>query len=152
VSRPIFTILLHLAALAAGSQAAAQDGARGGADAADAKVDAAIAATKQTYGPPPPQKRCGAAAKGEIVVCGIDRGEDQRIPSTATSDPTSREALYDGLPRAPQLDRGSCKGEGGCMSFGYAPPPIYYIDIKALPEAPAGSDAELIAKGEKAEP
>ena len=122
-------------------------------DAADAKVDAAIAATKQAYGPPPPQRRCGVAAtNGEIVVCAADRGEDQRIPSTADSNPTSREALYDGLPRAPQLDRGSCKGEGGCMSFGYAPPPIYYIDIKALPEAPAGSDADLIARGEKAEP
>ena len=122
-------------------------------DAADAKVDAAIAATKQAYGPPPPQRRCGVpAANGEIVVCGIDRGEDQRIPSTTESNPTSREALYDGLPRAPQLDRGSCKGQGGCMSFGYAPPPIYYNDLKALPEAPAGSDADLIARGEKAEP
>ena len=85
-------------------------------DAADAKVDAAIAATMQAYGPPPPQRRCGVpATNGEIVVCGIDRGEDQRIPSTTDSNPTSREALYDELPRAPQLDRGSCKGQGGCM-------------------------------------
>ena len=122
-------------------------------DATDAKVDAAIAATRQVYGPPPPKRRCGvAAANGEIVVCAPDRGEDQRIPSTTDSNPTSREALYDGLPRAPQLDRGSCKGQPGCQSFGYAPPPIYYIDLKALPEAPAGSDADLIARGEKAEP
>ena len=122
-------------------------------DATDAKVDAAIAATKQIYGPPPPKRGCGAAASnGEIVVCAPDHGEDQRIPSTATSDPTSHEALYDGLPRAPQLDRGSCKGQAGCQAFGYAPPPIYYIDLKAIPEAPAGSDADLIAKGEKAEP
>ena len=122
-------------------------------DATDVKVSEAIAATRQAYGPPSPQRRCGVAAgNGEIVVCAPDRGEDQRIPSTSDSNPTSREALYDGLPRAPQLDRGSCKGQPGCQSFGYAPPPIYYIDLKALPEAPAGSDADLIARGEKAEP
>ncbi len=121
-------------------------------DATDRKVNEAIASAKQSYGPPAPQRGCGVpATNGEIVVCAPDRGEDQRIPSTASSNPTSREALNDGLPRAPQLDRGSCKGEGGCMSFGYAPPPIYYIDLKAIPEAPEGSDADLIAKGEKAE-
>lgn len=124
------------------------------------------------YGPPPPPPSeqevsagvlvsTGSATSGrqgcrrsadsqEIVVC-IDRGEDQRIPSTAESDPTSHEALYDGVPRAPQLDRGSCKGQPGCMIGGWAPPPVYYIDVKALPQAPKGSDADLIAKGEKAE-
>ena len=145
MSRLIFTLLLLLAGIAP-AFAHAQD-------ATDRKVEAAIAATKQAYGPPVPQRHCGApSSNGEIVVCAADHGEDQRIPSTAASDPGSHQALYDGLPRAPQLDRGSCKGQAGCQAFGYAPPPIYYIDLKAIPEAPAGSDADLIAKGEKAEP
>jgi hypothetical protein len=146
VSRAIIAILLHLTCIGFASQAAAQD-------AADGRVAEVIAATKQVYGPAAPARRCGVpAANGEIVVCGPDRGEDQRIPSTAASDPTSREALNDGLPRAPQLDRGSCKGQAGCMGFGSVAPPILYIDLKAIPDAPEGSDADLIAKGEKAEP
>lgn len=97
------------------------------------------------------QDRCRAARKtGEIVVC-VDRGEDLRVPSTAESDPSSlaaRHALNNGIPRAPQLDRGSCKGQPGCMVGGWAPPPIYAIDPAAIPEAPEGSDADRIAKGE----
>ncbi len=146
MSRAIITILLQLAAIGYAAQAAAQD-------ATDRKVAEVIAATKQAYGPAAPERRCGVpAANGEILVCGPDRGEDQRIPSTAASNPTSHEALYDGLPRAPQLDRGSCKGQAGCMGFGSVAPPILYIDLKAIPDAPEGSDADLIAKGEKAEP
>lgn len=120
-------------------------------DTADAKVDAAIAQQKKVFGPPNPRKTCGVAdAKGEIVVCAPDNSQ-HRVQSSTELDPTSHAALYDGLPRAPQLDRGSCKGQAGCVSFGYAPEPIYYIDLKAIPEAPPGSDADLIAKGEKAE-
>ena len=97
------------------------------------------------------QDRCRTARKsGEIVVC-VDRGEDLRVPSTAESDPSSlaaRHALNNGVPRAPQLDRGSCKGKPGCVVGGWAPPPIYVIDPAAIPEASAGSDADRIAKGE----
>ncbi len=97
------------------------------------------------------QDRCRAARKsGEIVVC-VDRGEDLRVPSTAESDPSSlaaRHALNNGVPLAPQLDRGSCKDKPGCVVGGWAPPPIYVIDPAAIPEAPAGSDADRIAKGE----
>ena len=123
-----------------------------GQDAIDQRVSASIAAARQVYGPPAPKARCGVPGPGgEIVVCAPDRGEDQRSPSTAESDPTSHEALYDGVPRAPQFDRGSCRGQPGCQVFGFAPPPIYYIDVKAIPEPPAGSEADLIARGEKAE-
>jgi hypothetical protein len=141
-------ITLLVCLLAWALPAAAQDAAQ---DAAGAKVDAAIAQQKKVFGPPNPRKTCGAAdARGEIVVCAPDNSE-HRVQSSAEVDPTSHEALYDGLPRAPQLDRGSCKGQPGCVIGGWAPPPIYYIDLKAIPEAPEGSDADLIAKGEKAE-
>jgi hypothetical protein len=82
------------------------------------------------------------------VVC-VDRGEDLRVPSTAETDPSSlaaRHALNNGVPRAPAFSR-SCKGQPGCVTGGWAPPPIYVIDVKALPEAAEGSDADKIAKG-----
>ena len=117
----------------------------------DPQVVDRLAAAQARLGVETVQDRCRAARKsGEIVVC-VDRGEDLRVPSTAESDPSSlaaRRALNNGIPRAPQLDRGSCKGQPGCVVGGWAPPPIYVIDPAALPEAPEGSDADKIAKGE----
>ncbi len=111
-----------------------------------------IAKARETYGPPSPAKaRCDQGNEGEITVCAPDRGERWRVPPTSETSPQSREALYDGLPRAPQLDRGSCKGQPGCMVGGWAPPPVYMIDLSKLPETPEGSDADKIAKGEMAE-
>ncbi len=88
-----------------------------------------------------PRRCAGLDANGEILVCGKDDGSDVRVPDDeARTD--------DGLPRAPQLDRGSCKGKPGCITGGWAPPPIYYVDVKAIPLPPKGSDAEKVAKGE----
>ena len=130
-----------LAAIPAGAQAPDPD----------LHVAERLAAAKSRLGVETVQDRCRNARKsGEIVVC-IDRGEDLRVPSTAESDPSSlaaRRALNNGIPRAPQLDRGSCKGQPGCVVGGWAPPPIYVIDPAALPQAPEGSDADRIAKGE----
>ncbi len=111
-----------------------------------------IAHERQLYGPPAPKKRiCDRSGGEEIVVCAPDHGEQWRVPPTSETDPMSHAALYDGLPRAPQLDRGSCRGQPGCMIGGWAPPPVYYIDLKAIPEAPEGSDADKVARGEMAE-
>lgn len=130
-----------LAAIPAGAQAPDPD----------LQVAERLAAAKSRLGVETVQDRCRNARKsGEIVVC-IDRGEDLRVPSTAESDPSSlaaRRALNNGIPRAPQLDRSSCKGQPGCVVGGWAPPPIYVIDPAALPQAPEGSDADRIAKGE----
>lgn len=117
---------------------------------ADARLAVRLAQAQSRLGVASVQDRCRAAGNSdEIVVC-VDRGEDLRVPSTAESDPSSlaaRRALNNGVPRAPQLDRGSCKGQAGCVIGGWAPPPIYVIDPAALPEAPEGSDADKIAKG-----
>lgn len=117
----------------------------------DPQIAERIAAARVRLSVETVQDRCRAARRGgEIIVC-IDRGEDLRVPSTAESDPSSlaaRRALNNGVPRAPQLDRGSCKGQPGCVVGGWAPPPIYVIDPAALPNAPEGSDADRIAKGE----
>ncbi len=116
----------------------------------DAKVAERIDQAKSVYGVPDPRLRCRPTpGSDEIVVC-VDRGEDQRV-DRGPPDPNSlegRRALNGGVPRAPQFDRGSCKGQPGCITGGWAPPPVYYVDVTALPEAPPGSDADKIAKGE----
>lgn len=120
-----------------------------------AQIDSMIDVSKQVFGVRRPKRQiCAPSSPNEIVVC-IDRGRDQRVASTAETDPYSREArrALDGhIPTAPQLDRGSCKGQPGCMIGGWAPPPVYYVDVTALPAAPEGSDADKIAKGEVAAP
>ena len=116
----------------------------------DPQIAQRLAAAKSRLSVEMVQDRCRSARKaGEIVVC-VDRGEDQRVPTTAETDPDSlaaRRALNNGVPRAPAFSR-SCKGQPGCITGGWAPPPIYVIDPAALPEAPEGSDADKIAKGE----
>ena len=116
----------------------------------DPQIAQRLAAAKSRLSVETVQDRCRSARKaGEIVVC-VDRGEDQRVPTTAETDPDSlaaRRALNNGVPRAPAFSR-SCKGQPGCITGGWAPPPIYVIDPAALPEAPEGSDADKIDKGE----
>ena len=99
-------------------------------------------------------KRCalGAADAGEIVVCAPRDPDKQRYPGRETLD--SVRSVRDGLPRAPDL-RPVYPGPvvaRGCFIPPCPPPPMIFIDVKALPEAPAGSDADLIAKGEMAQP
>jgi hypothetical protein len=120
----------------------------------DAKVAERLGTAKASYGVPDPRLRCRPTpGSDEIVVC-VDRGEDQRVDRSPPDPNTAegRRALNGGVPRAPQFDRGSCKGQPGCITGGWAPPPVYYTDVTALPEAPPGSDADKIAKGEMAEP
>lgn len=120
----------------------------------DSKVAARLESAKSAYGVPDPRLRCRPKpGSDEIVVC-VDRGEDLRV-DRGPPDPNTlegRRALNGGVPRAPQFDRGSCKGKPGCITGGWVPPPVYYTDVSALPEAPPGSDADRIAKGEMPEP
>ena len=119
--------------------------------AADRKVAAMIDQAHAVYGVPDKRQRCKPAVGDEIVVC-ADHGGDQRVPSTAQSDPSSlaaRRALDGNIPRAPQFDRGYC---ASCQHFGNVPPPVYYVDLDSLPAPPEGSDADKIAKGEMTAP
>lgn len=120
----------------------------------DARVAERIVSAGETYRSAPDEPACPGGTEGgdnDIVVCAREDSTQWRVRSSRETDPLSREALRDGLPRTPQLDRGSCKGQPGCMVGGWAPPPVYYIDLKAIPEAPAGSDADKVAKGEMAD-
>lgn len=117
--------------------------------------DAAVAASLMISPTAAGRMRRAACAEarrqGEIVVCGADRGEQWRVPSTADSDPTSRQATDNGVARAPGV--GSLPDcSRGCVGFGRVPPPVYVVDFTKLPEAPAGSDADRIARGEAPAP
>ena len=132
-------------ALVAPQQAVGQDSA---AASADARVASAIERAREAYAPPR-RSRCGEGEAGEIVVCAPD-AEQHRVAPTSQTDPLSREAIRDGVPRGPDFSRLPSCAVARCI--GWAPPPIYIIDLKAIPEAPADSDADRIARGEMAAP
>lgn len=120
---------------------------------ADDQVTAeeALRRNQNTYGPQPPRRNCTQDPENsEIVVC-AEEEEDQsefRVQSTAELDPTGREATDDGLPRAPDVaGDGIFKGKG--ITLGSPPEPAIMFDISELPEAPEGSDADLISQGKK---
>ena len=123
-----------------------------------ATAEEAMQQAKKTYGPPPPRTQCKKnGSKDEIVVCAEEEQDDSqyRVKSTSELDPNSREALRDGVPRAPDVaGDGIFKGKATvaslCVIGGCPPPPAYMFDLSELPEAPEGSDADLIGKGKKA--
>ena len=93
-------------------------------------------------------KRCPQPERrGDIVVC-ADRPDEFRMPSTADSDPNSKEALDDGRLHTPDVSGGGIFKGKPTMGFGKVTVP-YMIDLSSIPEAPEGSDADKVAKGEK---
>lgn len=88
---------------------------------------------------------------GEIVVC-RQLGEDPDNLYSSRDEARKRyaeETASKGSPRAPDFIA-DCNDQGnpfGCIGFGGAPPPALMIDVGALPQAPAGSDADRIARG-----
>ena len=154
-----FAAIAALFAIPIGSPAAAQQArqaqpqgaqpASGKSDPVDQTIQVFITQQKKVYGPAARRNQnCGLEnSKGEIVVCAADHGEDVRVPSTTDSDPTSREAQNTGMPRAPNVS-GLPGCARGCIGIGKGPPPVYMIDLKDIPDAPKGSDAEKVANGE----
>lgn len=114
----------------------------------------ALERNRRVYGPPAPRLDCRQAPEdAEIVVC-AEEEEDQsrfRVQSTAELDPTGDTATDDGIPRAPDFRPPPCVPSllTLCSKFGGAAPPPIMVDFSELPEAPEGSDADLIAKGKK---
>lgn len=89
---------------------------------------------------------------GEIVVCRQvgDDGSNSFSGSRAEAQKRyAQETALKGAPRAPDFIA-DCRDQGnpfGCVSVGKVPPPALIIDVAALPQAPAGSDADRIARG-----
>jgi hypothetical protein len=84
---------------------------------------------------------------GEIVVC-AETGNDTSALSGSRAETQKRyaqETMNKGKPATPDLFGIPDNGKG--IGFGKAPPPAITVDFAALPVAPAGSDADRIAKG-----
>lgn len=118
---------------------------------ADRHVQEAFDAQKAMITTTPRACRPENRVPGQIVVCrNNEENERQKLPLPVERDTSKTTA--DGAPRAPNVSGLPDCSKGGCMRLGKVPPPVYYFDITKLPEAPAGSDAEKIARGEMAPP
>lgn len=86
---------------------------------------------------------------GEIVVCAPDE-EQFRVDSSADSDPTGKAGTNDGRLRPPNFEKniGGVSVAKGCFIPPCPPAQPLIIDLSQIPQAPAGSDADLVAKGE----
>jgi hypothetical protein len=90
---------------------------------------------------------CPEGSEDEIVVCREVGDPDRyRVPSD-----TDRGVPKNEVPRAPDVS-GLPDCSSGCMRVGKTPRRPLLIDLDTIPEAPPGSDADKIAKGEMAAP
>ncbi|MEE4451726.1 hypothetical protein [Novosphingobium resinovorum] len=89
--------------------------------------------------------------QGEIVVC-APTPDEYRVPSTADDDPTGAGARDGRLDPPDIAGKGIFRGKptmsGMCLIPPCPPEQPYLIDLSSIPEAPAGSDADKIARGE----
>jgi hypothetical protein len=98
-----------------------------------------------------------ATISGEIVVCRrIRKDSPYRYSERGARDNRTRQEQIDnfGLPRGLPADfagagifRGPATAGGGCLPGSCPPPMPELIDLKAIPEAPPGSDADRIGRG-----
>lgn len=145
--------LLGLAGTTARAQAPQANPAAPASESLAGPIDnsrqAANAIARNLLTPTRKQSCAERAPDGGIVVCGKNEENDrQKLPipgELATSHLTG-----DGTPRAPDLF-GIKKGAVTIKGCFLPPCPGEFmplIDVAALPKAPEGSDADLIAKGE----
>lgn len=85
---------------------------------------------------------------GEIVVC-AEGGKDGANALTGSRKETQKryaqETAFKGAPRTPEAF--GIPSHGNSIGLGKAPAAALFIDVEALPKAPAGSDADRIARG-----
>ena len=118
-------------------------------------ADQALINAQNLYAVPPPPKAkpCPVSTTNEIIVCRqLENPTGQYVPS----DIDSGVPDDGGVPRAPtnitMMPQGGMVVMRGCFIPPCPPPPALIIDLKSIPEAPAGSDADKISKGEMAAP
>ena len=123
-------------------------------DPVDRRVAEMLAAEQSLYLPQRPAEdpRCAGQVDGEIVVCGRRTDSSRyRVPSAIDEAPLSAAATRTGVPHVAQslvTNLPDCSPGHGCISGGWAPPPVYYFDMTKIPDPAPGSDADKIAKGE----
>lgn len=85
---------------------------------------------------------------GEIVVCRQIAQDGANFVSNSRAEAQKRYAQETAFKDAPAAPNVSGLGDhGNAISIGGVPPPALIIDVEALPDAPAGSDADRIARG-----
>ncbi len=144
---------LLLAALLLSSPLAAQEAAGDAVPSAPTvTAEQAIATAQDAYGPPDTRAKpaCPTPRPGdEIVVCAqTEDNSKYRVQSSGDLDPAGAGAK-DGVPRAPDVGTvyPGVVVATGCF-VGPCPPPMpVLIDLKAIPEAPPGSDADRVGQG-----
>jgi hypothetical protein len=95
-----------------------------------------------------PREACPEPVGNEIVVCReMEDPERYRVPSD-----TDRGVVKHDIPRAPNVSGLPDCTQATCIRVGKQPRQVNLIDLSAIPEAPEGSDADRIAKGEMAAP
>lgn len=88
------------------------------------------------------------AISGEIVVCRAIGDDGSNSLSSSRAEAQKRyaeETAFQNAPRTPEAF--GIPNHGNSIGFGSVPPPALLIDVAGLPKAPAGSDADRIARG-----
>lgn len=148
--RRIAVLLALLAGAMPIAAAGAQDGATGSPP---ERIDLTVPQPTMR----PTEEECArqreaAIVSGEIVVCGSQELPDQRITSREEAQNRYAEATQGrGPTQLPELGifKGPATVSGICLPgiFNCPKPPAVFVDVTALPKAPAGSDADRIARG-----
>ena len=122
-------------------------------------AEEALAAAEEFYGPPPPEPEvsfeCENPKGNEIVVCAALEEQSQFRVTSSMDRGDNSNLSWEGDPpdvSGPGIFKGPATASGCIKGVTCPPPPAYIFDITALPEAPPGSDADKIAKGEMPEP
>jgi hypothetical protein len=118
-------------------------------DAPSATAEDVIDAARKAYTVPPSPAvaaECPVPKDGEeIVVCAQQQDQQGfRVAPSSDLEPAMRTTTPDVGTQYP----GSVAARG-CFIPPCPPPMPELIDLKAIPEAPPGSDADLVARGEK---
>ena len=96
--------------------------------------------------PPERPADCPEPTGDEILVCAPVEGDPDRYRVTSRLDKGDDSHLsWSG--QAPDVSGPGIFKGAPTVTFGSPPPPVYMIDVAALPEAPPGSDADRIARG-----
>ena len=113
----------------------------------------AIAQAKGAYGPADTRaaNSCPPPKPGdEIVVCAEPRSNRNFASIRAGDLDPAGAGARGGVPRAPDVGHVYPPGQvsvSGCFIPPCPPPMPKIIDLKAIPEAPPGSDADRVARG-----
>ncbi len=98
------------------------------------------------------REQSAAEISGEIIVCARRRDDSQYRTTSDSRKRYAEETAFINDPQAPDVAgagifRGPATVGGMCFIPPCPPPKAIIIDVAALPQAPAGSDADRISRG-----